>query len=97
MNTPTPPPPATVDASAVPRLSPLYRMQFEPAQDCWVLLYPEGMVKLNGPAGEILRRCDGKASVAAITQDLQQAFGEADLAADVQAFLHHAHEHGWIV
>ena len=24
-----------------------------------VLLYPEGMVKLNGSAGEILKRCDG--------------------------------------
>ena len=41
-------------------VSPMFRLQFEPAQDGWVLLYPEGMVRLNEPAAEILRRCDGQ-------------------------------------
>jgi hypothetical protein len=36
-----------------------FRFQWEPAQGCHVLLYPEGMVKLNQSAGEILKRCDG--------------------------------------
>ena len=49
-----------------PRIAAMFRLQFEPVQDCWVLLYPEGMVKLNGPAAEILRRCDGQRSVAEI-------------------------------
>ena len=30
-----------------------YRFQWEPAQDSFVLLYPEGLVKLPGSAGEI--------------------------------------------
>ena len=30
------------------------RLQWEPAQEAHVLLYPEGMVKLNGSAGAIL-------------------------------------------
>ena len=34
-------------------------LQWEPAQEAHVLLYPEGMVKLNGTAAAILTRCDG--------------------------------------
>ena len=30
------------------------------SRTAWVLLYPEGMVKLNPSAGEILKRCDGE-------------------------------------
>ncbi len=43
-----------------------FRLQWEPAQNAHVLLYPEGMVKLNGSAGEILKRCDGSRDVDAI-------------------------------
>lgn len=83
--------------AATPRIAPMYRLQFEPAQDCWVLLYPEGMVRLNGPAGEILRRCDGATSIDALIADLEQAFGESDLRGDVCDFLGDAHGRGWIV
>ena len=82
---------------AHPRISALYRMQFEPTQDSWVLLYPEGLVKLNAPASEILKRCDGKTTVADLTEDLQRAFNEPDLRADVGEFLGDAYERGWIV
>ncbi|MDE2371087.1 MAG: pyrroloquinoline quinone biosynthesis peptide chaperone PqqD, partial [Burkholderiales bacterium] len=41
-----------------PRVGAGFRLQWEAAQDCHVLLYPEGMVKLNGSAGEIMKRCD---------------------------------------
>lgn len=82
--------------NAQPALNPMYRMQWEEAQQASVLLYPEGMVKLNGPAAEILKRCDGKTSVAALVADLQAAFGEPDLRADVLAFLEQAHGRGWI-
>jgi pyrroloquinoline quinone biosynthesis protein D len=81
---------------SVPALNPMYRMQWEEAQQAWVLLYPEGMVRLNGPAAEILRRCDGKTTVQALVADLQQAFGEADLRADVVDFLEQAHGRGWL-
>lgn len=53
-------------AEARPRIGRLFRFQWEPAQQAYVLLYPEGMVKLNQSAGEILRRCDGHCSVAAV-------------------------------
>jgi pyrroloquinoline quinone biosynthesis protein D len=61
-----------------------------------VLLYPEGMVKLNGSAGEILKRCDGSRSVAAIIEDLQQAFNAPDLTRDVTSFMTFAVERKWI-
>jgi pyrroloquinoline quinone biosynthesis protein D len=81
----------------IPTLNPLFRLQWEPAQESHVLLYPEGMVQLNGPASEILTRIDGVHSVAQIVDQLQQNFPEAeDLANDVEAFLVDAHEQNWI-
>jgi pyrroloquinoline quinone biosynthesis protein D len=88
---------AEITDSAVPRLAPLFRLQFEPAQDAWVLLYPEGLVKLNGPASEILKRCDGQANVAQITADLELAFNQPGLRNDVGEFLADAKARGWIV
>ena len=85
-----------VTLSARPALSPLYRLQFEPAQERWVLLYPEGMVKLNGPASEILKRCTGQASVSELVSELETTFGEKDLQGDVCAFLGDAYDRGWV-
>ena len=73
-----------------------YRFQWEPAQSAYVLLYPEGMVKLGASAGEILKRVDGASPVSAIVADLERAFPGADLRRDVTDFLAHAHEKGWI-
>jgi len=85
-----------VNTTVTPAIAPMYRLQYEAAQDSWVLLYPEGMVRLNGPASEILRRCDGLRSVQQIVGELEQSFGESDLHGDVCNFLRDAHEHGWI-
>ncbi len=81
---------------AHPAVSPMFRLQFEPAQDAWVLLYPEGLVKLNTPAAEILRRCDGRRSVDEIVADLERAFAASALGDDVRAFLAQARERGWV-
>jgi pyrroloquinoline quinone biosynthesis protein D len=73
-----------------------YRLQWEAAQDAHVLLYPEGMVKLNGSAGEILKRCDGQRTVAEITADLERSFETQGLQGDVEAFISFASEKGWL-
>ncbi len=86
-----------VSDDATPAIAARYRLQFEPAQESWVLLYPEGMVKLNTPAAEILRRCDGRKSVRELVAELESAFNEKDLRADVCAFLDNAYGRGWIV
>jgi len=73
-----------------------YRFQWEAAQNAYVLLYPEGMVKLGGSAGEILKRIDGSSPVSAIVADLERAFPGVDLRRDVTEFLAHAREKGWL-
>jgi pyrroloquinoline quinone biosynthesis protein D len=80
----------------VPRISHGFRLQFEQAQAAWVLLYPEGMVKLSPSAGEILRRVNGEASVDALIRDLEPVFPGADLRQDVLDFIKVAHERGWV-
>lgn len=84
------------DAGTMPRVARGFRLQWEAAQDCHVLLYPEGMVKLNRSAGEILTRCTGTASVAEIVADLETAFGATGLQADVEAFLDMARQQRWV-
>jgi len=73
-----------------------YRFQWEPAQDSFVLLYPEGMVQLPGSAGEIMKRVDGSKTVSQIIADLETAFPGADLRQDVIEFLEAAYAKGWI-
>ena len=73
-----------------------FRLQWEPAQQCHVLLYPEGMVKLNGSAGEIMKRCDGERSIAAITADIEQCHALQGLEADVLAFVELAGKQQWL-
>ena len=80
-----------------PKLARLFRMQWEEAQGAYVLLYPEGMVKLNQSAGEILKRCDGERDVQAIIGDIEQTFNATGLERDVLGFIEIATERGWIV
>jgi pyrroloquinoline quinone biosynthesis protein D len=79
-----------------PKIPKLFRLQWEEAQQAHVLLYPEGMVKLNGPAGEIMKRVDGQKNIGDIAADLEATFNESDLKKDVLAFLEIAHERGWV-
>lgn len=79
-----------------PRLNRLFRLQWEEAQQAYVLLYPEGMVKLNLSAAEILKRCDGEHTLDALISELEQAFGEKDLRDPVEGMLRAAFEKNWI-
>ena len=82
--------------ATVARIANGFRLQWEPAQSYCVLLYPEGMVKLNQSAGEIIQRCDGLRDVAAIVADLETAFSTTGLAPDVLAFIELARRQGWL-
>ncbi len=79
-----------------PRIGAGFRLQWEPAQGCHVLLYPEGMVKLNPSAGEIMKRCDGQASVREIVADLEKAFAATGLERDVLGFMEIAAKQRWL-
>jgi len=87
---------ATLGPGDAPRISPKFRLQYESAQAAWVLLYPEGMVKLSATAGEIMKRIDGRTTIDGLIRDLEAAFPGAALREDVMAFMQVAHGRGWI-
>ena len=75
---------------------PTFRVQWEEVQNCYVVLYPEGMVKLSQSAGEIMKRIDGEKSVIDIIEDISNAFDGADIKEDVMKFLEVVYGNGWI-
>ena len=85
-----------INETARPAIGGGFRLQWEPAQDAHVLLYPEGMVKLNQSAAAILTRCDGARTVADIVADLERTYGVGGLTPDVCAFIAHAVERTWL-
>ena len=87
---------AAIGPASRPAIGRGFRLQWEAAQNAHVLLYPEGMIKLNGSAGEILKRCDGATSIADITADLERAFAAANLSGDVLRFVSMAVEKKWL-
>jgi pyrroloquinoline quinone biosynthesis protein D len=87
---------AVIDTTSRAAVERGFRLQWEPAQNAHVLLYPEGMIKLNTSAGEIMKRCDGVATLAEITADLERAFAAANLSADVIRFVTMAVDKRWL-
>ncbi|WP_286886608.1 pyrroloquinoline quinone biosynthesis peptide chaperone PqqD [Pseudomonas sp. UBA7456] len=85
------------DRQQVPRWRQGYRFQYEPAQKGHVLLYPEGMIKLNESASLIGGLIDGQRGVAAIIDALQQQFPDVpEVADDIEQFMEVARAEHWI-
>jgi pyrroloquinoline quinone biosynthesis protein D len=82
--------------SSRPNVAGHFRLQWEEVQKSWVLLYPEGMVKLNGSAGEIMCRLDGEKTVQDLIDELEREFDTTGLAPDVLDFLAIAQRQGWV-
>ncbi len=62
------------DIPARPRLAPGVRLHFDKTRDAWMLLGPERVIETEGPASEILRRCDGTRSFDQIIGELAEAY-----------------------
>lgn len=79
-----------------PRLAPGVRLHHDKTRGAWVLLCPERVVEAEGPAPEILKRCDGTRSVDAIIDELAAVFAadRALIAADVTDMLRDMAEKG---
>jgi pyrroloquinoline quinone biosynthesis protein D len=86
----------SINGASRPAINRRFRLQWESAQNAHVLLYPEGMIKLNTSAGEILKRCDGQATIADITASLEQSFSTSGLSDEVIAFIAMAVENKWV-
>jgi len=85
------------DLAQVPAWRQGYRFQFEAAQNAHVILYPEGMITLNGSAAAIGQQIDGQRSVADIVTVLKQQFGDiAEIEQDVVDYMLVAQQQHWI-
>jgi len=78
-------------------LAPHHRFQWEEAQQNYVILFPEGMVKLHGGAGEVIKRLDGKVSVGDVVVNLKATFPDAaNIEADIIGMFELALSKGWL-
>ena len=89
---------ADIDTALRPEVNPLFLLRWEETQDSYVLLYPEGVVKLNPTAGEILKRCTGATTVGELIDELKAFFaGPPDsVEQGVRKFLEVSYAKGWI-
>lgn len=80
-------------------IRPPFMFRWEDSQNAHVLLYPEGIVKLNKSGGDTLSLCDGNTSVAELIDTLIRTYDAC--AADVIRngvlhFLEVSRDKGWI-
>jgi len=86
-----------IETSDIYKLAAHHRFQWEKAQDCYVILFPEGMVKLNESAGNVLKLVNGELNVELITNTLIKEFpGAPDIAKKVVGMIELALEKAWI-
>ncbi len=64
----------TISNESVPRLPPGVKLRFDKTRDKWIVLAPERVFVPDDIALEIIKRCDGEATVSAIVDDLASAF-----------------------
>ena len=86
-----------IEAKDIYKIAAHHRFQWEKAQDCYVILFPEGMVKLNGSAGEVLNLVNGESTVELITEALSKKFTDApNIAKDIEGMIELALDKAWI-
>jgi pyrroloquinoline quinone biosynthesis protein D len=80
---------ATIDAEARPRLRRGVRLVRDEARGQWTLLAPERIFNADTIAAEVLKRCDGEATLASILDQLAEKFGapRERIEADVRTML----------
>jgi pyrroloquinoline quinone biosynthesis protein D len=80
-----------------PRLVDGARLQYDDVRDEHILLIPEGAVRLNATAAQVLELCDGERSVGDIAAALSERYGGADVADDVRELLGGMAQKGLVV
>ena len=80
-----------------PRLVTGARLQYDDVREEHVLLVPEGVVRLNPTAAEVLELCDGKRSLDEIIDTLAGRYEGSDLRDDVQGLVDGMTQRGLVV
>ena len=65
--------PAAISAESKPHLPRGMHLKHDATRGEWLLMAPERVLKLNAVAVEILKRCDGKATLGEIIDQLAAA------------------------
>lgn len=87
-----------VQETSVPSLPRGVKLRFDKARDAWVLLAPERVFMPDQIAVEILKRCDGQASLGDIVDNLAETFAAPrdQIAKDVKAMLQDLADKGMV-
>jgi pyrroloquinoline quinone biosynthesis protein D len=80
-----------------PRLVTGARLQYDDVREEHVLLVPEGAVRLNSTAAEVLELCDGERSLDEIVGAISARYAGTDLRDDVQGLVEGLTERGLVV
>jgi pyrroloquinoline quinone biosynthesis protein D len=73
------------------------RLQFDDVREEHVLLVPEGVVRLNATAAEVLGLCDGERSLDDIVSALTARYDGVDLGDDVRGLVDAMAQKGLVV
>ncbi|HRY08277.1 MAG TPA: pyrroloquinoline quinone biosynthesis peptide chaperone PqqD [Hyphomicrobiaceae bacterium] len=78
-------------------LHPNFHFRWEEPQKAYVLLYPEGIVKLNNSAAEVLEVCArGDRSIAEGSALLASRYEHPKIETEIMKFMELAYAKGWI-
>jgi pyrroloquinoline quinone biosynthesis protein D len=80
-----------------PRLATGARLQYDEVREEHQLLIPEGVVRLNATAAQVLELCDGERSLDEIVGALSERYDGADLGDDVRGLVQAMAEKGLVV
>lgn len=80
-----------------PRLITGARLRYDDVREEHLLLVPEGAVRLNPTAAEVLELCDGERSLEEIVGVLSTRYDGADLRGDVEGLVGAMTERGLVV
>ncbi|MEY3171603.1 MAG: Coenzyme synthesis protein [Pseudomonadota bacterium] len=87
----------TIEQKDIYKIAAHHRFQWEEAQQSHVILFPEGMVKLNGSAGEVLSLVDGRNSIDQIIASLKIKFKDVEgIEKDILSMIQFALDKAWI-
>jgi pyrroloquinoline quinone biosynthesis protein D len=80
-----------------PRLVDGARLQYDDVREEHLLLVPEGAVRLNATAAQVLELCDGERSLDEIAAALSQRYAGTDVSGDVRELIGGMGERGLVV